>query len=245
MKKLILLLALALPLSAQVPQAANWVHIASEGQVISLTQPATIQVCGDAQHCTAPVVVSSWPITIVWGNGTAASPAVLPVWGLDPQFGTAKTIGAIQTGQLQPFTVDGVSAPVAALPLASVWRFVCPTNCNILGIAAGTAGTIPLMKVGSAGTPFSNSPNTITKATGPVFVQQDGVNAFTFTWSDDWEMTVNQTTVGAIGSPVVTPISACIKFSFIPPYAAILCGPIATHLTSTAVTMTSSQMTAQ
>jgi hypothetical protein len=101
------------------------------------------------------------------------------------------------------------------------------------------------MKVGSTGPSFQNSPNTITKAAAPVYVQQDGVNAYTFLWTDDWGLTINQTAVGAVGQQVITPVSACIKFSLIPPYAAILCGPIATHLTSTAVTMTPSQMTSQ
>lgn len=225
-------------LSAQVPAAANWQQIANENQSISTTSPATIQVCGDSLHCTPAVLISSWPISIAWGNGTAEQPAVLPVWGTDPQFNTVKRIGVIQTTLTQNFTVDGVAVVVPALPFVPVWQFVCPANCNILSITSGTVGVIPTMKVGVSGTGFANSPNTITDAPMPVYVQQDGQHGFTFTWSDDWNRTINQTSVGAIGGPIVIPINACIQFSLLPGYAAILCGPVAKHLTYTSPTQT-------
>jgi hypothetical protein len=99
---------------AQTPQAANWFQIgAGDGQIVSSANPAALQVCGDAQHCTAVVTVSSWPITITWGGAKT-----VPVWGADPQPYTGKVIGVIQTAQAQTFIVDGAPRTVPALATA-------------------------------------------------------------------------------------------------------------------------------
>jgi hypothetical protein len=232
-----ILISPTLPALGQVPQVANWVQIATEGQSIVADQSVTLQACGDPQHCTPIVGVSSWPASLTWATGV--TPPAAQYWGPDPLPGTPKVVGAIQTTQPQSLIVNGVPftvPPIGTNP-AATWRFVCPTNCELRSITAATAGSIPTMRLGMTGSPFQNSPNTIGKAGSSVFVQQDGVNAYTFLWSDDGGFTINQTVVGLSGAQVITPVSACIKF-VVSPYAAILCGPVATHVT--AVTTTTS-----
>lgn len=233
MKRLVSVLVLWLTAGlawSQVPQVANWIQVANEGDSIVSPVPASFQACADATHCTAVVPVTKYPLVVQW-----LSSKTIPVWGTDPLTGTAKHIGIIATATPQMITVNGgsVSVPSIAVtvpPPVAVWRYVCPIHCTVSFSTAGTVGSVPTLKIGKEGTPFTTSPLMVVDAAGPVMVSQDGLHGYTFTWSDDDFLTTNKTVVGTSDAPVVTPVNACIKFALLPPYAAILCGPIANQI---------------
>jgi hypothetical protein len=151
-------LALALPpfcttsALAQVPQVANWVQIATEGQSITSTGTQTLQVCGDSQHCSSPTPNSSWPLVISLVSGETPPP---PIWGPEPQSGAPKVIGALQTGSAQSFVVNGANVPVAALaPPPPTYRSADSSRPPTTPLTARTDHPIELFR-GKANLPDS------------------------------------------------------------------------------------------